>query len=575
MRLKHFVEVARGDSAADLALRNAQVVNVFTGEIQRTDLAIWDGYIAGVGTGYKAEKEIDVGGRYVCPGLIDAHVHIESSMVTPAQFAQAVVPRGTTTIVADPHEIANVCGVSGVDYMLAASEGLPLSVMLALPSCVPATHLATAGAALGVADLVRLRSRPRVVGLAEFMNVPGTVLGDPGVLGKLDAFEGWVVDGHAPSVSGQWLQAYVGAGPGSDHESTTVAEALEKLRTGMVVFIREGTGSKDLSALLPVVTPQNSRRCAFCTDDRHPGDLMQEGHMDYLLRLATAEGLDPVTAIQMTTLNAAEWFRLRDRGAIAPGRRADLVVFSHPRQFRAEMVFSAGELVAQNGEMTGAWPARDVSAETVRQSVHVPWEQVSVAIRAPDGPGHVARARVIGLHEHQLGTDLLVEDVPVRNGEAYADIDRDLIKLAVVERHRGTGNVGVGYVRGLGVRRGAIAGSVGHDAHNLIVAGCDDHSMMTALRTVAGSGGGLAACVGEQVLAHLPLPIAGLMSEQPLGEVRDSMRRLAAASTEMGSPLGNPFMPLSFLPLEVIPALRLTDQGLVDVSRFELVPLWT
>jgi adenine deaminase len=574
MSLADFVRVARGDAAADLVLRNGQVLNVFTGEFQRTDVAVWDGRIAGLGAGYGAEQEIDLEGRFVCPGLIDAHVHIESSMVTPFQFARAVVPRGTTTVIADPHEIANVCGVAGVDYMLGASEGLPLSVMFALPSCVPATHLATAGASLGVSELIELRKRPRVVGLAEFMNVPGAVMGDPGALSKLEAFKDWVVDGHAPGVTGQWLQAYVGAGPGSDHESTTVAEALEKLRAGMVVFMREGTGAKDLRALLPAVTPHNSRRCAFCTDDRHPGDLLREGHIDHAVRLATAEGMDAVTAIQMATLNAAEWYQLRDRGGIAPGRRADLVVFSHPRQFRAEMVFSAGRLVAEGGEPVGEWQAPEVDDESVRQTVHVRWERLSLIVRAPNGASTEARVRVIGLHEFQVGTDGLVESVPIVDGEARADPERDVLKLAVVERHRGTGNVGLGFVRGLGIRHGAIAGSVGHDAHNLVVAGCDDQSMMAALRAVAGSGGGLAACIGEQVVAHLPLPIAGLMSGQPLGDVRDGMLRLHEATREMGSPLGDPFMPLSFLSLEVIPSLRLTDRGLVDVDQFEQVPLW-
>ena len=323
MNLPDFLKIARGDEPADLALRNGRVINVYTGEIVDADIAIAGDTIVGVGAGYAASQEIDLGGRYVCPGLIDAHVHIESSMVAPPQFARAVVPRGTATAITDPHEIANVAGAAGIRYMLAASEGLPLSVYVNLPSCVPATTMGTAGASLEAEDLTALADLPRIIGLAEFMNVPGAVLGLPGAREKLLAFQSRVIDGHAPGISGKWLQAYTGAGPGSDHECTTPEEMLEKLRLGMVVFVRESTAAQNLRALLPAITPQNSRRCAFCSDDRHPADLLDEGHIDYLIRLAVGEELDPITAIQMATLNAAEWFRLRDRGAIAPGKRAD------------------------------------------------------------------------------------------------------------------------------------------------------------------------------------------------------------------------------------------------------------
>jgi len=584
MELSEFLNTARGDEPADRVLRHGRVINVFTGEIIEADIAIVDDTIVGVGPGefttldeditFEAKEEIDLAGRYVCPGLIDAHVHVESSMVTPPYFARAVLPRGTTTVVSDPHEIANVVGADGIRYMLDVSDSLPLTLYVMLPSCVPATHMATAGAELNADDLVVLRDHPRVRGLAEFMNVPGLVLGDPMAVAKVEAFQDGVIDGHAPEVRGKWLQAYVGAGPGSDHESTTADEMIEKLRLGMMIFIRQATGAKNLPDLVPAVTAANSRRCGFCTDDRHPADLLDEGHLDHLIRLAVAEGLDPVTAIRMATLNMAEWFRLWDRGAVAPGKRADLVVFSSLKDFQAEMVFAGGQLVAEKGELVSRWNEPQVDSSVVRGTVDVDWDDVSLGISAPDSDAEMVEARVIGLVPDQIVTRHLTKPVPVRDGEAVTDVERDILKLAVIERHRGTGNIGLAFVQGLGLERGALAGSVGHDAHNLIVAGCDDTSMMTAARRVGDLGGGLVAADGETVIGEVPLPIAGLMADCPLDTVRRQMDELVRTAHAMGSRLHDPFMTLGFLALEVIPSLKLTDKGLVDVEAFDFVPLF-
>ena len=568
--LQNVLEVARGDAPADLVLRNGRVLNVFTGEILEQEVAIVGETIAAVGEGYEGNEVIDLGGRFVVPGLIDGHVHIESSMVTPLQFARAVVPRGTTTVVTDPHEIANVAGADGIRYMVAASEGLPLTVFVNLPSCVPATEMGTAGAALDADDLAALRDLPRVLGLAEFMNVPGAVLGLPGALDKLMAFQGGHIDGHAPGVTGKWLQAYAAAGPSTDHESMTQEEALEKVRAGMHIFIREATAAKNLRDLLPAVTPENMRRFAFATDDRHPAELLDEGQIDYLMRLAIRDGLDPVQAVRMATLNAAEAFGLDDRGAIAPGRRADLIVTASLEAFRAELVFSGGRLVAEDGEAVGAaWPEPEVDESAVRGSVHVHLDALS--FRVPAEGTHI---RVIGIVPDQLVTKELIMTPKVEDGEVVADVENDVLKLAVVERHRGTGNVGLGFVKGLGLKRGAIAGSVGHDCHNLTVAGVDDVSMLTAVRAVKELGGGLVAAGGETVLGSIALPIGGLMSKYPVEAVHAEMEALLDAAEALGSPLGDPFMHLGFLALEVIPKLKLTDKGLVDVDKFDFVPLW-
>lgn len=567
MERQAIIAVARGHQPASLLLKNANLINVFTGDIYLTDIAIMRSRVVGIGPRYSAEKTIDLKGRFVAPGFIDAHVHIESSMCTPRQFARAVLPHGVTTVVADPHEIANVLGLEGISFILENAKHGPLSVYVMVSSCVPATHMGTAGARLEADDIANLRGNRWVLGLAEMMNYPGVLAGDEGVLEKLRAFERAILDGHAPGLSGKDLNAYIAMGIRSDHECTTVEEALEKLSLGMMIFLREATNAHNLRDLLPMVTPTNSRRICFCTDDRQPADLIDEGSIDHMVRVAIREGLDPVTAIRMGTLNTAEYFGLSDLGAIAPGFRADLVVFSDLYDPVPEMVYRGGELVAQDGVMVST--DEGTRPIELRSSMNVTWESVDFAI-----PAKRSRARVIGSIPDQLSTEHLTEEVTIEDGYVVADVERDILKIAVIERHRATGNMGQGLIRGIGLRRGAIAGTVAHDHHNLVVIGVDDKSMMTAVSAVGRMGGGLAAVEGEEVLAELPLPVAGLMSERPIEEVRTGVDALLAAAKELGSPLHDPFMAMSFMALEVIPELKLTDMGLVDVKLFEIVDLF-
>lgn len=561
------VRAARGDVPADLVLRNANLVNVYSGEVYPTDIAVLDDRIVGIGPGYAAHKEIDLKGSYLAPGLIDAHVHIESAMVGVRQFAAAVVPRGVTAVVADPHEITNVLGLDGIRYMFDQAKYGQLSMYVMVPSCVPATHMATAGAYLEAKDIASLQNDRWVLGLAEMMNYVGVVNEDPGVMEKIEAFKTRVLDGHAPGCSGKPLNAYVAAGIGSDHECTTIAEAQEKLRLGMYILMREATNAHDLATLLPLVSPDNARRICFCTDDRHPGDLLDQGSVDYLVRTAIRSGVDLVTAIRMATLNTAEWFRMYDRGGIRPGNRADLIVFDDPQEFAVRLVVRGGQIVAENGKLL-PFDVRE-RPSYLRGSMNVNWHTVNFTI-----PAEGRRAHVIGVLPDQLMTEDRVLEIPSTSGVARPDPERDIIKIAVIERHMASGNMGKGFVQGLGLRRGAIASTIAHDHHNLIVAGADNISLTTAAAAVADMGGGLAVADGIRILARLPLPVAGLMSNKPIQEVRRQLDDVIGAAHSLGSELHDPFMALGFLALEVIPHLKLTDQGLVDVDKFEFVPLW-
>ncbi|MGE5359708.1 MAG: adenine deaminase [Bacteroidales bacterium] len=566
MNLASLVRYARGDAPADLVLRNARVVNVFSSEIQPTDVAIAHSRIVGLGR-YDGARQIDLGGAYVAPGFIDAHVHIESAMVPPGEFARAVVPHGTTTVVTDPHEIANVLGLDGIRFMFDCAKYGPLSMYVMASSCVPATALETSGAVLHAEDLVPFQSDPWVLGLAEVMDYRGVVEGDEEVLRKLDVFRDSIIDGHAPQLHGKALQAYVAAGIGSDHECTTAEEALDKLRLGMTIFIREGSAARNLSSLVPLVNASNERRFCFCTDDRQPADLLDEGHIDHLVRAAIQRGLDPILAIRMATWNPASYFHLDDRGAIVPGSRADLVVFDDLRAPRPRLVFRGGQMVARDGEVLA--PPRPTPLRGLRNTMNVAWDKVNLCVRAEGRLARVIRVVPDGLHTEEVHEEPRIED-----GCAVADPARDLAKLVVIERHLASGNTGVGFVNGLGLARGALASSVAHDHHNLVAASADDRSLMTAARRVAQLGGGMVAADGDRVLAEVALPLAGLMSTSPVEQVRREYDGVLRAAASLGSRLHDPLMTLSFLALEVIPALKLTDRGLVDAARRAYVPLW-
>jgi adenine deaminase len=557
-RLGELIGAARGDVEVDLVLRGGRVVNVFTHEIVETPVAVLGDRIVGFGD-LPAREIIDLDGRYVCPGLIDAHVHIEISMLPPPRFADAVLPHGVTSVICDPHEIANVLGVEGVRYMLDVSEGLDLSVFAMAPSCVPTSSMETSGAALKIGDLITLGEHPRVLGLAEMMNFPGLLAGNDEVLDILHRFPGRRLDGHAPALTGNDLQAYVGTGISSDHESVTAEEAREKLRLGMSVFLREASNARNLIDVLPAVTEHTARRCAFATDDRVPGELLRDGSIDALVRLAIRGGLDPVTAVTMATVNPAEHYGLRDRGAVAPGRRADLLVTSDLRAFPVELVFAGGRLVAHDGVRL---------RDSVAPPSHLPGTFQVLWPRDLRLAAAARKARVIGIIEGQLLTTAHVEEVRVEDGVAVADPDRDMLRLSVIERHHATGNVGMGFVRGFGLRHGAMASSVTNDCHNLIVVAADDDDGLLAARAVADMDGGIAVTAQGQVKAALALPIAGLMADRAPEAVADDLDAVTAAARLLGCMVPAPFMAMSFLALPVIPHLKLTDRGLVDVDAF-------
>jgi adenine deaminase len=570
--LKKQISQARGLSPADVVLKNCKIVDVFCGDIvQGKDVAICEDRIAGVGN-YSGVKEIDCQGAYLAPGFMEGHIHIESSMLSPAQFAQTVIAHGTTTVICDPHEIANVAGLAGIEYFLAESEGVLTEIYCMAPSCVPATHLENSGAKLDSQDLDKLLAHPRILGLAEMMNFPGVLFRDDEVLAKIVSAKqkGLPVDGHAPGLTGKDLQAYIGSGILSDHECTTANEALEKLRAGMYIFIREGSTAKNLESLLPVVTAQNSHRCLLVTDDCHPQELLENGHLDRILRKAINLGLDPVTAIQMVTINVANYYGLRGVGAVAPGYLANLVLFEDLQDLRIEKVFSRG--VEYGSGLIKASPLKSDMEKQYPQvfdSIHVNLESLSFAI-----PAQEKLARVIKVIKNQIITESVELNMKFEENCAVADINRDVLKVAVIERHRATGNIGLGFVQGIGLQRGALASTVGHDSHNITVIGTNDEDMFLAVQTIIKQGGGLAVVVGGEVKANMILDVAGLMSMADAQTVVVNFSELLRTVSTLGVQLTDPFAFMSFLALPVIPHLKITDLGLVDVDAFCHVSLW-
>ncbi len=561
--LASIIAQGRGEEPADMVLRGGRVFDLITGDLVETDVAICGDTIVGVfEPGYEGRRVIDVSGAVLVPGFIDTHLHIESSLVTPFEFDRCVTPRGITTAICDPHEIANVCGLAGIDYFLRASGETVMDIRVQLSSCVPSTHMETTGAKLSAADLAPLMDHPRVIGLAEFMNYPGVLGSDPGCLEKLEAFRGRHIDGHAPLLTGRDLNAYVAAGIRTEHEATSAAEAMEKLRKGMRVLIREGSVSKDLHALAPIITERHAPYICFCTDDRNPLDIAELGHLDHMIRTAIALGADPLAVYRAASLSAAEAFGLKDRGLIAPGKRADIVVLDSLESCRARMVL-AGGVVAD----AAAFAARGTVAPVGRQSVKAP----VVEARQFRSVSNHSETPVIGIMPGKIITEHRIETIVAEDGDKRPDPARDLMRIAVVERHGRNGHVAIGFVTGFGMQSGAIAATVCHDHHNIVAVGADYDDMALAVNRLSGIEGGFVVAERGRILAELALPVAGLMSLEPFEAVERQLHALRSAARSLGVTLEEPFLQLAFLALPVIPHLKITDHGLVDVDRFEVI----
>ncbi|MGH2659527.1 MAG: adenine deaminase [Actinomycetota bacterium] len=564
--LAHRLAVARGDEPADLVLSGGRVLSVFTGELLDADVAVAGQHVAGVGR-YEGQEAADCSGLLLLPGFIEGHMHIESTKLPPDEFARAALPWGTTTAVLDPHEIANVFGLDGMRALLDAARGVPLDFYVMVSSCVPASRFESSGATVDADDIARfLAEEPNAIGIAEMMDFPAVVGGDEPTLAKVEAAGGRHIDGHAPGLSGAGLNAYLAAGVRSDHECTTYQEAREKRRLGMWIMIREGSAARNLEALLPLVLDHGPANCLLCTDDLEPDHLLEKGHVNDVMRKAVSLGCPPADAVVMGSLNAARYHRLHEHGAVAPGFVADVVAVEDLERFRPVRVWKRGRLVARDGKPMKV--PKSPMPDWMRGSVHVP--PLSAEHFRIDADG---RVRVIGVEAGQIVTRAVVEEVTHVGGEAVADPARDLAKIAVIERHRMTGRIGLGFVRGFGLKRGALASTYAHDAHNVVVVGADDADMAAASNRLAETGGGQVALAGGEILGEVPCPFGGLLSDLPAEQVAAMVHGLAKAAEEMGATLPSPFAAMSFLALSVVPELKLTDRGLVDTVRFELVPL--
>jgi adenine deaminase len=563
--VNRLISVAKGDSPADLILANAKIINTFEGEIEEGNVAIYQGRIAGVGDYKQTKQVIDLKGRYLAPGLINGHTHLESSMLDVGQYARAVVPNGTVALVTDLHEIANVCGLEGIKYALDYARRLPFDMFLMAPSCVPATHLETSGGNITPEDIRKMRRWRECIGLGEMMNYHGVLTADAGVLSKINSMQNKVVDGHAPGLTGKDLTAYIAAGMHSDHESVTLAEAREKLRRGMYVMIREGSSEKNLEALLPLVNDRTWPRCLFVVDDRSCTDLLRDGDINAVVQKAIKLGLDQIRAIQMATVNAARYFRLDKLGAIAPGYDANLVVIDDLDELKINEVFYRGQLVAQEGEEL--FPTYHPGSDRLRNTIKIrPLSREAFKLRA-SGESQM----VIEVIPDQIITHKKSVKMKTANGLIISDVERDILKAAVIERHWATGNVGLGLITGFGLKKGALASSIAHDSHNIVVIGVDDGDMFTAVKEIERLQGGLVVATEGKVLASLAMPIAGILSDHPMEEVVAGLEKLQKIAAELGTKLQSPFTNLSFLTLPVIPELRLTDLGLVDVNDLRLI----
>lgn len=568
--LKSFIEAAKGERMPALLLKNARMVNVLSGEIYRTNIAIDNGLIIGVGEDYReADEVIDLDGNYAVPGLINSHTHLESSLLSPEEYARAILPHGTTTIIIDPHEIANVLGMEGIRYIMEASRKIPLNIYIMASSCVPATELETSGARFTANEIEELLRLEPVIGIAEMMDVPGILNKGEDELKKVlvGRRAKRPIDGHSPMLTGKALNAYIGVGIRSDHEATKKDEALEKLRLGMYIMIREGSAARNLEELLKIVDARNYRRCLFVTDDKEPQDILEEGEVDYIIRKAVRLGLDPIMAIQMSTINPAEAFGLKNLGAIAPGYRADIAIVEDLERFNVRMVIKDGYIVVRDGLL---------SVKIERHPDISITKRIRVATLGPDSFKirlNGDKAKVIGITEDQLITKKLIRDIKKVGNEVVTDTDNDILKIAVIERHRATGNIGLGLLSGFGLKRGAVGSSVAHDSHNLIIIGTNDEDMLLAAKGLIEMGGGYIAVSDGKVLGALDLPIAGLISDQPLEYVAKKEAELRSIAKGLGVRPHAPFIAMSFLALPVIPSLKITDKGLIDVDQFKIVSL--